>query len=29
MISKLIFPKGHTNIIKLTDDITVEMRYQI
>ena len=24
---KVSFPKGHTNIIKLTDDITVEMRY--
>ena len=24
---KVQFPKGHNNIIKLTDDITVEMRY--
>ena len=24
---KVNFPKGHTNIIKLTDDITVEMKY--
>lgn len=24
---KVDFPKGHTNIIKLSDDITVEMRY--
>ena len=24
---KVNFPKGHTNIIKLNDDITVEMRY--
>ena len=24
---KVEFPKGHTNIIKLTDDLTVEMKY--
>ena len=24
---KVNFPKGHTNIIKLTDDLTVEMKY--
>ena len=24
---KVHFPKGHTNIIKLTDDVTVEMKY--
>ena len=24
---KVQFPKGHTNIIKLTDDLTVEMKY--
>ena len=24
---KVNFPKGHTNVIKLTDDLTVEMKY--
>ena len=24
---KVNFPKGHTNIIKLDDDLTIEMKY--
>ena len=24
---KVNFPKGHTNIIKLSDDLTIEMKY--